>query len=217
MVLFLLISVPLLYMYTWQLQDAADIARLRNPLVAGAAAFFPFALAASQIWPLFETDYLWGDTFLQAGFADQVLPFAGATALYALFYRKRFFEAGDGRQFAFFSFLASFMALLAIRDLIVSLDDLGPVELFLRPAGRLALLAALPWALARFLEERSRLPRLVLVLFLMQLLLGAASAWMRVGQAAAAMACLAPPLLFAALLLAKPGFRPAWMSRGRAA
>jgi len=215
MVLFLVLSVPLAYLFILQFQAPfGDMARqLRNPLVIGAAGFFLYALGASFFWPLFSTEYRWSDAFLMATISDQILPFGSALILFRLFFRKSWNRNPEERAGLFFSFLAAFLFILSIRDLTVSINELGPVELFYRPMGRICLLIILPWIVNHGRWNSAFFKILLVDLFVVHLLIGLACAEQKINQPLWATILMLVPVAEAILLIGRRGRIDSWLGR----
>lgn len=215
MVLFLLLSVPFVYLFILQFQaPIVDQARqLRNPLVIGAASFFLYIAIGLVFWPLFSTEFRWADAFLMATISDQILPFMSALILFRLFFRKAWIGDRAERGELFLSFLAGFLTLLAVRDLTVSIDELGPVELFYRPLGRLCLLVIIPWIVGHQRIGSPAFKIMLVNLLVVHVLIGAACAEQKINQPIWAAVCMVLPLFEAVLFIARSDQIDAWFVR----
>ena len=153
MVLFLLLSMPLAYLFTLQfLQNQGSFSVsshrvLRNPLVIGAAFYFVYMVAEFIFAPLFDLEYTWGRAFFVHIVFDIVLPFAVASVLFLSVYAKTLRWEAAAQRFGYQSFLFGFFVLFPVQDLVSYINELGAADAFFRPLSRLAFFVMLPWGL----------------------------------------------------------------------
>lgn len=220
MILFLLFSIPLAYLFLIQfLPDRRSFSVsahrvLRNPFFIGGGFFFLYIIVEFVISPLFELEYTWSRAFFVHTVFDLLLPFAAASVVFFLLYAKTLKWEASAQRYGYQSFFLGFFLFFPIQDLVNNINELGAVDVFLRPLGRLAFFVMLPWGLELLRNRHGDLKVLILLVLDGLFLLfasGASIAFASTGSPVLsivfALPVLAHPILVTLVPVIAAGFR----------
>jgi hypothetical protein len=181
MVVFMLVCLPLVWAALFAgTTDHGDIRiTVRNPMIAGAAAFPIFLMIEFAAMPAYPPYHILAESFVCYAIYVFLFPLALGAFLFFMLFRRRLGMPREQLMLCFRSFMSSFLFLLACHDLVQNISRLSAVELFMKPLLVVSLMILISRAVAYWRENRRILIIEIGILAIAQILaaLGMALFW----------------------------------------